>query len=160
MSTSQNEQKIFEEIPVDLQETILLHLRRLPKGPDYSEFVRTLTRRTGQLVCDYRCTISYGLIGMILGEVIDQTLAFTLPEHLLIPKGIRGKLIQPTFGVMDKVFGVVGAWKGWKPDRLRHRQAASARKALRDFEVEFRKIIQEELAKYFANLSTSTFQPA
>lgn len=160
MNTIQHDRQTFDEMPVELQETILQEARKLPQGPSRSEFVRSLTRRTGKLLGHYRCTVSYGLIGMVLGEVIDQTVHFALPESMLIPKGLRGKLIEPTLGVMDKVLGVAGGWMGWKKDRLRNGQVSSVRQALRDFEDDFRRIIREELENFFPELVCPPLQSA
>lgn len=160
MNTIQIESQTFAEMPVELQETILHEARKLPKGPSRADFVRSLTRRTGKLLGHYRCTVSYGLIGMVLGEVIDQALSFALPEHMLIPKGMRGKMIEPTLGLMDKVLAVTVGWMGWKNDRRRNGQVSSVRQALREFEGDFRRIIREELEKFFPDLIPVNVQPA
>lgn len=149
----------FKSLPVETQQVIVEQTRRLPQGENRNQFLEQITRRTARLVSDYRCTLSYTAIGIILGELIDQLLVFNLPVVQVFGKEIGGWVIRPTLDLGDKVLGGVGAWLGFKQDRRRSAHVKGTREALTQHEQEFRRIVREELERFFPEYLRPVAQP-
>ncbi len=110
-------------IPLDAQDQILELADHLPAASRRS-FVRNTCTRLEELAITYNNTLIYGVIGLVVGHIIDDLLTIHLP--------FAGSATHLTGGKMGELGLLAGLFKGFVEDRANARQIDIVSRVVRE----------------------------
>ncbi|HMO50084.1 MAG TPA: hypothetical protein PKE26_05125 [Kiritimatiellia bacterium] len=125
-------------IPLYMKEVICQEALRLPVNKRRRFVTRAITK-AARIAKDHPQTIAYTVIGLIIGEILDNVLTIPLP--------FTDRVLELTGDAADKALGAAGAIWGFGKDRKRlfkNRQQVSERK---EFERMIKATITDVLRK-------------